>query len=179
MKGFLSMFTAFVLLFASGCSMSSGDDTGGSGADFDSTLYYTRTQVDDLLKYAVQIAPANGTALSITQTGFLNGASFTLPYNDIKGIVMEVFVKNGAMTTKTIGLALTSTDSAGSGGAYIKTLPFGAYSQEFVYFPNWSSAAGSTIVVWQDSAQAYGTAASDLTDMEIKVNVIQWVRPVK
>ncbi len=105
MRKLMSAFAVFVLLGVSGCSTGSGDDNGGSGADFDSTLYYTRTQVDDLLKYAVQFWPANGTATTISQSGFVNGASFTFPSGNVSGLILEVFLKNGAAVTKTIGLA--------------------------------------------------------------------------
>lgn len=179
MKSFISALAVFVLLGVSGCSTDSGDDSGGSGADFDSTLYYTRTQVDDLLKYAVQFWPANGTESTITQAGFANGVSLTFPASNVSGLVLEVYVKNTSGSSKTIGLALTGTNSPGSGGAYVRTLPDGGYSKEFVFYPAWSSTGGGTIVVWQDTAQADGTAASSLAGLEIKVNVIYWVKSVK
>lgn len=176
-KCFYHVLLFLVMLSVTGSGCSKDSSSGGAGADFDETMYYTKTQTDDKLQYKVNFEPANGSKTTITSTGFANGASFTVPsgFTWVRGLFVEVYLRNQSSSTKIISLVLTSTNSPGSGGAYIVTLPAGAHSKQFVFFPPSSATAGSTVVLWQDPAQAYGEASTDLTNVTIEVTPNHWI----
>ena len=55
MKQMLSFILIFLIIFSVITCSDSGDDGGGAGADYDETLYYTKSEIDELLsQYALQ-----------------------------------------------------------------------------------------------------------------------------
>ena len=89
------------------------DSSGGSGADFDATQYYTRNETDTKIGAARVLFYANETAKTINTVGYAGGASWANA-SGCMGMILQVEVTNSSGTDKYLQFAYG--DSASGGG---------------------------------------------------------------
>lgn len=112
MKNALFYFVAFTLfagLAFLSCSKDESSDNGGAGADFDASLYYTRTEVDGLLQDVVQ--EDNLQEISISQAGYSNGGNLTVKSGS-RSVLLRIFINSS--NTNNIELWAGSSESSGT-----------------------------------------------------------------
>ena len=143
--GFLVIAVIAGFLVA-GCKSSSGSDSGGSGADFDSALYYTKTEIDSFLatvsgKLTKPVAPGNDFNGGIRSTATVStyaatGASW--PGNNKIGVLMIIGMQDTAAPGNSFTLNVGTADTNSSSFTQVSC----AQHQTFLaYFP---LASGTT-----------------------------------
>ncbi len=113
---FLLPFMLIVLgLGFTGCA--SSDDDGGSGADFDASLYYTKTEVDSLITTtddripAVIAAGTSGT--TVTGTTYAAGDEVTVPSDAIAALVeIQVINNTGGDSYPVVSIGTAADNNA-------------------------------------------------------------------
>jgi len=126
------------------------EGTGGSGADFDPTLYYTKTQIDDKLVKIVE-NETQSTLTRVTGNNYNDGISFNVPDTNVKGVLLQVdyFTESfyNPPADKTIYLRCGKDSASGEVFASFGLSTAGAYISVLGY--RWLNNA-STIRIWHD-----------------------------
>ncbi len=171
---------ATMVLVTSSCNLggdSGGTDgTGGSGADFDASLYYTKTEVDDKLFKIVE-NETQSTPKPVTGNSYDTGTSFTVPDTNVKGVLLQVeyFTEStyNPPADKTIYLRCGKDTTAGevfasfglsTGGAYISVLGYRLLNN------------ASTIKIWHDPTLPKAISSIPPQDVIINVKPVLWFR---
>lgn len=132
------------------------DDAGGGGADFDSTLYYLKTEtysraeVDAKLQNFRTVSfKENGAGRAVTMSGPSNGLTpWSAPADTRYGVfVLRMYNGNGTNTTCWVQVGSTGT-SSDPGHDYL--LFPGSYEDRMVVIP-FGSSAPSSVYPWTNS----------------------------
>jgi hypothetical protein len=166
-KTFTVFLTAAALLLVLGSCSSDSSSGGGSGAEFDASLYYTKTEIDSKLldinavltndyytKTQVngRVMPVPGTSQNISSTGYANRItiSMTLDGKVKKGVLLKIYNPKDQPNSISIGTSETTFDVYQSINAGGNTLAY--------YFSN----DASEIYVWANAINGGGSPISVL-----------------
>lgn len=119
-----------------------GGGSGGGGAEFDSTQYYTRAQIDAMFVHRPMLRHANvSTGALITGTGFGNhGTTWTAPEKLSAAVVMIDAANNHATDAAHLKLALSPSSDPGASFIWI-TVPAGGKFSMPVFWRYFSEAS--------------------------------------
>jgi hypothetical protein len=126
---------AFVaVMFLAGCPAT--DDGGGQGADFDATLYYTKTQVDDMFANYYDMTTVDALLPTYGGTSF-NCDDSNLSYATGKAITMPtgakyLFIDAKALTAQSanVQVRVGLSDSGPAEAIY----PAGSIADQLLFF---------------------------------------------
>ena len=152
------------------CEPPVGPD-GGAGADFDATLYYTKTEVDALVADVVRDTGETGQLLAGVDWDGRTPVGFTPP-SDATGALVEIVATNGSATDKTYYIQFSSDDTGGSIVAQF-TLIAGAGYTSFTGYAVVPAGSG-TMYAWHDTI--HSGAAADITSVDISVRPVVWLK---
>ena len=163
-------FTGFILLQ---CKSATSEDAGGSGADFDSSQYYTKTEVDAKIA-ATQPQASTETVASnlVSGTGYSNGTSvFTVP-SGFSGVIYQIVAQNNdTMLPKTINVHVSADNASGSGNGQ-------NWSTKFTIPANTTSQVAGVTRLYAGSTGVRGwlDASSDWGTLTVKIFPIYWLK---
>lgn len=185
------LITAGLLVVAASLLLGSCEpdpaDIGGAGADFDETLYYTKTDVDALISElytktevdaAVEaVRPVVGTASEKTlpDVGWAGRTGgFTVP-EGATSVLVKVIAAN-SNTTVVKGIFYMVFSETGSAGTLIGeiSIPPGTRTT----YLGWAAvgSGATTMYGWHDSDSGHGGSAADLTDVTIRIQPVLWLK---
>ena len=114
---FLTVLAASVMVFVQCDSSGGGSDSGGTGADFDANLYYTKSEIETKLTALEQIRVVTETVANnyVTGLGYANGTSpYDIP-SGFSGAIYQVTATNASGAAKIIEVHFSANNAAGNG----------------------------------------------------------------
>ncbi|MDA3957245.1 hypothetical protein [Oceanispirochaeta sp.] len=150
--------------------------TGGGGADFDETLYYTKAEVDAAVQAAVDtISPVTGTASAIALAGVewagRTPVGFAVP-NGARWVLVEIIADNGSASDYGFFIQFSSTSAGGSIVAQFELAAGAGYSQ----FMGLAAvpAGATTMYGWHDTVHSGATAT--ITGANVSIQPKLWLK---
>jgi hypothetical protein len=146
------------------------DDGGGTGADFDATLYYTKTEVDGLVDGVFQGFPQDSYQ-PLTGVDFAGRAAtgWVVPAGVTAGFFEVNVYASGAASGPVNIIISTATNSDAPDTGF--TPSTGCYSTALFMAP--SLTAGSTVYAWHTTGHS---GAPNLTNLQVAVRCRGWIR---
>lgn len=164
---FFCLGAGIPLLVTNSCS-SSGD--GGSGADFDSSQYYTKTEVETIVNNIFQ-GMKNDAYQQLTGVDFSGKATtgWTVPAGCNAGF-FEVNVGASSFTGGAINIIVSSASTTDAPDIQFTPASTG-YSTALFIAPQLT--AGSTVYAWHTTLHG---GASALTGADVGIRCRGWIR---
>jgi hypothetical protein len=168
------LLLVFALL---GCN----NDTGGGGADFDATLYYTKAETNSLLESYYTKAQTDPLLADVVREGSdsqaISGvgwagktAGFTVP-TGATSVLVKVSGYNSTGGDLVIGVTLSETEALTQNVIAHYTAAAGQYYSVLGYV---TVTGATTVYAWHNTGLA--GAASALTGITINVQPVLWFK---
>ncbi len=170
------------------CEMNLDDDpNGGAGADFDESLYYTKTEIDSLFSAYSTAIEVNGLVEEVVQNAtteatqsitVVGWAGKTDGWSSPEGATSALFkiVLSGGTVDPNKALYITvSATNTGSPSiiSQFSVEDTGGFTSFFGYatFP-----AGSDVYAWHDSDTGHAGAVTNLSGISVTVQPVVWFK---
>lgn len=171
-KLFVVLMIGGIVLSLGVCSMfgNSEDDGGGEGADFDSSLYYTKTEVEALI---AAVTPewdlTDAQELTDVDWGGRTPTGFTVP-DGAQSVLVEV-IASSSVATNNFYIQFSQDDGGGTIIAQFK-LSADGYSS---YLGLAQVPAGATTMYgWNDTG--HDTPQTDLANISVSIQPRLWLK---
>jgi hypothetical protein len=148
----------------------SDDADGGAGADFDGSLYYTKTDTDTLLNNVIRSGTESAQTLAGVDWAGKTPVGFAVP-DGVSGAMVEVVVGNGSATDAMLYIQF-SGDATGADLVVQAKVGAGLYNSFLGYTR--VPAGSSTLYGWHDTI--HSEAVGSLTGIDVSVRPVLWFR---
>lgn len=172
---FLSLIIALLLSLTLSNCKSSSDDSGGAGAEFDASQYYTKTEVDEKLSTVITGTSATGQTITGNDSAGGTATGWTVPTGTTSAL-FSITISNysGATLCTYIGVGETYS------GAIISTSTCVPNDGNYYATTFWAPVtAGTNVKAFHD----YSSGHSGVTDLsslssnfEISVKPVTWLK---
>ncbi len=174
----------FVMGSVVACDSLFGSDDGGGGADFDSSLYYTKTEVDSqfdavylktesdaLIADVFRADVSAGQQITAVDWAGRTSSGFSVP-TGATGVLVNIIVNNNSGSPKTLYIQFSSSDAGGDFILQGTVLDTG-YTSFFGYATVPTNA--TVMYGWHDYSGGHSGTSSDLTNVAITVKPVVWL----